>query len=384
MKMVPLGELIRSAAVERAGAETYPILSMTMHHGLVDQTAKFKKAVASQNLSQYKVVRRGQLVVSFPIDEGVLGFQEIYAAAIVSPAYAVWDLVDDSRVDRSYLGKYLKSPKAIQYYRAKLRGSTARRRSLPKSVFLAHEVPLPPLDEQRRIAAILDKADAIRQKRRQAIAHLDTLSQSVFHEMFKDSMSSAHSTTVGELASLIGGKSLPSIDEATPTNNRVLKISAVTTGTFQPLESKAVPDSYKPPESHFVQPNDLLISRANTAELVGASAIATGEVSGLLLPDKIWRFIWKKDIDPIYFHHLLRSPTVRSRISKLATGSGGSMKNISKTKLLSLSIPDVAVAEQSEFASRIRAISHIRTIFQSQPAESLFRSLQSRAFRGEL
>jgi type I restriction enzyme S subunit len=89
---VALGELIRPVKVARAGGGDYPLLSMTMHDGLVDQSAKFKKRVASADVSDYKVIKRGQMVVGFPIDEGVLDFQTLYDEGIVSPAYGVWEL----------------------------------------------------------------------------------------------------------------------------------------------------------------------------------------------------------------------------------------------------------------------------------------------------
>lgn len=90
VKMVKLGDVITPAKCERAGQRSFPLLSMTMHEGLVDQQEKFKKRVASEDVSSYKVIERGQLVVGFPIDEGVLDFQTRYDRAIVSPAYGVW------------------------------------------------------------------------------------------------------------------------------------------------------------------------------------------------------------------------------------------------------------------------------------------------------
>lgn len=92
IRKVELGALIQPAQLRRAEKETFPILSMTMHGGLVDQAIKFKKRVASTDTSQYKIVSHNQLVVGFPIDEGVLSFQKLYEKAIVSPAYDVWDL----------------------------------------------------------------------------------------------------------------------------------------------------------------------------------------------------------------------------------------------------------------------------------------------------
>lgn len=99
LQHVTLGQLIKPAKLYRAGSGIFPILSMTMHDGLVEQAKKFKKRVASSDTSQYKVVKSNQLVVGFPIDEGVLSFQYLFDEAIVSPAYDVWDLQNDEQVD---------------------------------------------------------------------------------------------------------------------------------------------------------------------------------------------------------------------------------------------------------------------------------------------
>lgn len=120
--MVKLGDLLQPVKSARAGDSEYPLLSMTMHNGLVDQFDKFNKRVASQDTSAYKVIERGQLVVGFPIDEGVLDFQTMYDEAIVSPAYGVWELSGKYEVSREYLGAYLRSDHAIAYYKAKLQG----------------------------------------------------------------------------------------------------------------------------------------------------------------------------------------------------------------------------------------------------------------------
>lgn len=78
-----LGELISKAKVARCGSADYPVLSMTMHDGIVEQSGRFKKAIASTDKSTYKVVNPGQLVIGFPIDEGVLYVQNCGYSGIV-------------------------------------------------------------------------------------------------------------------------------------------------------------------------------------------------------------------------------------------------------------------------------------------------------------
>lgn len=182
---VRLGDLITPAKVIRCENGSYTVLSMTMHDGIVLQRDRFKKSLASDDQSNYKVVKRGQLVVGFPIDEGVLYVQDVVEEGIMSPAYAVWN-IDDSRVDGKYLELALHSESAMQYYKSKLRGTTARRRSIPTNDLLALEVLLPQRDVQRHVVDILNMAGKLISLRKQQLAKLDEMVKARFVEMFGD------------------------------------------------------------------------------------------------------------------------------------------------------------------------------------------------------
>ena len=182
-KIVELGTLIKQAKTVRCGEREYPVLSMTMHDGLVFQDDKFKKVIASKDRSEYKVVFRNQLVISFPIDEGVLAAQRITDAGIVSPAYGIWD-IDQKQILPEFLEYALRCDRSISYYKAKLRGSTARRRSLPTPTLLAHTIPLPDINEQKYILEIIHKVKDIVDNRRLELLRLDALIKARFVEMF--------------------------------------------------------------------------------------------------------------------------------------------------------------------------------------------------------
>ena len=141
---VRLEELLEPADGDTIGdAVDAPVMSITMEHGLIDQSEKFKKRVASADISNYKKVYRNELVVGFPIDEGVLGFQFKYPFAAVSPAYTVWK-VKDSSIDIEFLDLLLRSRVMRDEYMVKMQGSVERRRSIDKGVFLNIEIPAPP------------------------------------------------------------------------------------------------------------------------------------------------------------------------------------------------------------------------------------------------
>ena len=182
---VKLGELISKAPIERCGDGKYPVYSMTMRDGIVEQAGRFKKAIASKDTSSYKVVKKNQLVVGFPIDEGVIYVQRHDAPGIMSPAYNVWN-INLGRVDPSYLEFALHSPRSMAYYADKMRGTTARRRTLTADGLREMEIPLPSADGQIRVVDTLDEVRLLIKEANCQIAMLDTLVKSRFVEMFGD------------------------------------------------------------------------------------------------------------------------------------------------------------------------------------------------------
>lgn len=150
-----LGNLITPARVERCGNREFPVLSMTMHGGIVLQRDRFKKAIASKDKSSYKVVKPRQLVVGFPIDEGVLYVQGHECEGIMSPAYKIWDIKTEI-IDAKYLELALHSPQSMSYYKDKMRGTTARRRSLPAATLIELDIPVPTLSRQVEVVNALE------------------------------------------------------------------------------------------------------------------------------------------------------------------------------------------------------------------------------------
>lgn len=255
------------------------------------------------------------------------------------------------------------------------------------------EIPLPPLPEQRRIAAILDQAETLRTQRRAALAQLDSLTQSLFLDMFGDPVTNERGWPRARIDSFVAGfesgKSLVADDEDDASSTfRVLKVSAVTSLEYKPEQSKAVPSDYKPPISHIVRAGDLLFSRANTTELIGATAFVEQTPDNLLLPDKLWRFVWHKPsrTAPLYVRHLFRQPKFRHEIGQRASGTSGSMKNISQDKVLSIEVGHPPLPLQQTFATRVQAIEALKAQHRAALAEAdaLFASLQQRAFAGTL
>jgi len=378
---VALGDLITVAPTVRAGNSQLPLLSMTMRNGLVDQHDKFKKRVASADTSDYRVAARGQLVVGFPIDEAVLSFQRIHDAGIVSPAYTIWDLVDEAIVHRLYLERFLRSPTAIRYYVSKLRGTTARRRSLPRPQFEAMPIPLPPIEEQRRIAAVLDQADELRAKRRATLALVDTLTESIFLDMFGDPVSNPRqwpTVTLQQLGSLERG-----VSRHRPRND-----PALLGGTHPLIQTGDVARSGGYITEYASTYSDLGLAQsklwpAGTLCITIAANIA---LTGILtfdacFPDSVVGF----SSDPAtteYVRALLRFHQKRLE----AAAPESAQKNINLAVLRDLEVPGAPTEFLIDFhaAQRVARDQARHVAAHLDQLDNLFASLQQRAFQGDL
>ncbi|WP_326555421.1 hypothetical protein [Micromonospora sp. NBC_01813] len=140
----------------------------------------------------------------------------------------------------------------------------------------------------------------------------------------------------------------------------VIKVSAMTWGEFRESENKAVPDGRGIDPRHEIAPGDLLVSRANTVEYVGAPVLVHSCRPRLLLSDKSLRLVVANEIDRKWLLHALSSPSIRRQISQRSTGQQESMRNISQQALLEMDIPVPPLAEQRRIVTKIESLlSHV-------------------------
>lgn len=262
------------------------------------------------------------------------------------------------RVLSEFIFYFIRQPSFRAKAKANFSGTAGQQR-VPKGFLEDFPIPLPPLDEQRRIVDVLNRADSIRRLRKQALETTRELIPALFVDMFGDPATNPKGWEVRPLGEVVagfeGGKNLQAGDDGLANPFRILKVSAVTSGHFRPDEAKPAPDGYIPPANHFVRKGDLLFSRANTVELVGATALVEEDYANLLLPDKLWRFVWHKPspVVPAYIQYFLQSRYVRQELGRLATGTSDSMRNISQAKLKTLPVPIPPTALQRAFAAHV-------------------------------
>lgn len=295
-------------------------------------------------------------------------------------------LLPSDTLDRRYLAYFLRSPGTVQAISARTVGARMPRADM--DFLLRLQIPLPTIEEQRRIVDLLARAEGIVRLRREAQAKAAEIIPALFLDMFGDPAGNPKQwprATIGDLVDRFeSGKNLKA--GAEDSAFRILKISAVTSGTYIEAESKPAPTGHEPLVSHFVRSGDLLFSRANTEALVGAVALVDSTNGRTLLPDKIWRFVWARDaaVLPEFMLHLFQQRATRAMLSGIASGTGGSMKNISQAKLKQLTLPTPPIDLQHQFAAKVASLRAIATR-QSNAlaiAEAAFDSLLDGAFSG--
>ena len=177
-------------------------------------------------------------------------------------------------------------------------------------------------------------------------------------------------------------------NQLSASDYKILKVSAVTSKVYKPHESKFAPNTFEPNPLAIVEKGDLLFSRANTTELVAATAYVWETPENIVLPDKLWKFSISDEskVNKLYLWDLFKNIEFRNELSKLSSGTSGSMKNISKGKLNELKMPLPPKELQDKFAEfSTKLWVQIKTFQQSSDSlDSLFNSLQNQAFNGTL
>jgi type I restriction enzyme S subunit len=356
-EMVELGTLISQAKTVRCGDAEYPILSMTMRDGLVFQDNKFKKIVASKDKSDYKVVYRNQLVISFPIDEGVLAAQRIADAGIVSPAYGVWN-IDQEKIQPEYLEYALRCNRAIGYYKANLRGSTARRRSLPTPTLLAFTVPLPTIAEQNRIINIIHEAKNILDNRKEMLSKLDELIRARFVEMFgtlHDNENGFDVVTINDVCTMIkdGTHQTPQYTENKIDGYKFLSSKDVMSQKIDWTDIKYIPVELHEKLYATIKPqrNDILMSK-NGVNYGVAAVNDTDEVFDIYVSLALLRP--KKVIDPVFFRCVINNPETKRQFDSSIKGIGVPNLHLGEIKKTRIILPPMEL--QREFVAFVEQV----------------------------
>jgi type I restriction enzyme S subunit len=333
---------------------------------------------SSVRVGDILIVKIGSIGYSAILDD-LQGFE--YA---IIPANLAKVTTDSNVVDLSYLHRWLTSTEAKRYF-ARVASKTAQP-ALSLGKIRSLPVPLPPLPDQRRIAAILDKADALRAKRRAAIAQLDTLTQSIFLDMFGDPIENPRKFPVRHMLDLVDehrpisyGILMPGPDQpegvkyvrVVDMRDGGIELSGIRKTTF------AISNSF---HRSLLKSGDLLMSIRGH---VGRFAVVPSGLDRANITQDTARLAIV-GADPVFVRECLRTAAFQRWMAKHTKGVAVRGINLGDVKLMPVIVP--RLSEQREFARRAAGTDDLRVSYRSSLAElnTLFASLQYRAFRGEL
>jgi type I restriction enzyme S subunit len=291
--------------------------------------------------------------------------------------------------DSRFICRYLNSPVGRASMRRLASGTSGSMPKISGARLRTLLVPVPPLSEQRRIAEILDKADALRAKRRAALAQLDALTQSIFVDMFGDPATNLKEwpiVTIADICEVRGGKRLPKGEEysSVPTPFRYIRVLDLKGGNVD--ESALV---YLKPEvqaeiaRYTVNAGDVIISIAGSIGLVAA---VPQSLDGVNLTENAAKLVPRQPrlYEAEYLATFLGSNHAQSQIhsyvGKVTIGK------LALFRIERIAVPLPPIELQREFVRRLAALGS-RAAGQRASAlrlDDLFASLQYYAFRGEL
>jgi type I restriction enzyme S subunit len=252
------------------------------------------------------------------------------------------------------------------------------------------EIPIPPLDEQRRIAAILDKADGPRRKRKRALDLHNNLTQSIFLEMFGDSLSNSMGFKISAFEPLL--KTSPNFGSMIPPKTQLaewvsLRVANIQNWTLTLDDSKYIDLPSDSVEKHSLLDGNIILARAIASEEhLGKCVVVKPAGRKWAFDSHLMRIrLNTKMINPVYVRELFRTPGGR-QIFLRSTRKTTVQYNVNTKELRALKIPVPPIDLQNEFVSRVEKQESIQDFGGRSTGylNHLFYSLQSRAFSGQL
>ena len=343
---------------------------------LTDSTKPFNRT--NRAVAKRYEVAPGDLLVSWSATLGVFVWEGPDTALVNQHIFRV--VPDPGRIDSRYLRHMLSD--ALVQMEQHLHGATMKH--VNRGEFLATTIPLPPLAEQERIAGILDAADALRAKRREALAQLDTLLQSTFLDMFGDPVTNPMGwevVSVGDEIRFLTSGSRGWAKYYAKDGDTFIRIQNLKDGQLDlgDIAFVKVPESAEAKRT-TVEPGDVLLSI--TADLGRTAVVPRGIAKAHINQHlAILRFT---SLNPVFVSYQLASKGGQAQFDQLNREGVKAGLNFNDVKRIRLTNPPLNL--QQRFAAIVESVEHQKVSQRGHLAEldTLFASVQSRAFRGDL
>ena len=331
-----------------------------------------------------QLVQTGDILVSTvrPNLNGVARVPSDLDGATASTGFCV--LRPDGRLDPSYLFHWVTSPDFID---AMVRRATGQSYpAVSDRIISESQIPLPPLTKQQRIAAILDQADALRRKRREADQQLSDLKHSLFQSLFGETEGNPLGWPVMTISDLTASSQYGTSGKAGSEGAYpILRMGNITyQGGWSLGSLKFIDLPLNEVDKFTVQRGDILFNRTNSPDLVGKSAVFR-EAETYAFAGYLVRLRTNEHAHPEYISAYLNSAHGKATLRAMCKSIIG-MANINARELGTIKLPVPPILLQQEFADQIDAIRTAEDLNKAHLAhlDSLFSSLQHRAFQGEL
>lgn len=293
---------------------------------------------------------------------------------------------DQQKIFPRFLFHYLSSPKFLHLIPA-ITKKSVNQASFTVTAFKELPIPLPPLPEQKRIAAILDKADAIRRKRQQAIQLADDFLRAVFLDMFGDPVTNPKGWPVKSLKDVstkIGSGSTPRGGSEAYLEQGISLIRSLNIhdDEFRLKNLACIDDEQAEKLSNVVVQNeDVLLN------ITGASVCRCAVVPAAVLPARVNQHVCiirpSGLIHSSYLLHLLISAPYKQKLLKMS-GAGATREALTKQQVELLEIPLPPKDLQAKFEGIKAKVKNLASSSESFKEESVFESLSDKAFSGQL
>ncbi len=289
------------------------------------------------------------------------------------------------RVDSKFLFWWLRTNRA---YLESL-GNGATFKEVSKAIVSRIEIALPPLAEQRRVAEVLDRAEALRAKRRAALAQLDALTQSIFLDLFGDSRSNGKhpQRLLTECAEVVSGIAKGrKLDGNRKVSVPYLRVANVQAGFLDLAEIKTIEALPNEVDELALKAGDVVLTEGGDHDKLGRGAMWEGQIDGCIHQNHVFRVRPNQSqLLPRFFHEFLQMPAARAYFLRCAKRTTN-LASINMTQLRALPVPLPPISLQREFARRVGSVEELKALHRASLGEldALFATLQHRAFRGEL
>ena len=370
---------------ESDGAFTYvDISSIDQHAKAVSEPSSVDAIEAPSRARQ--LIASGDVLVSTvrPNLNAVAYVKPELDGATASTGYCVLR-PRPSDLDGRYLFHWVRAVPFIGYLVQRATGASYP--AVSDKIVKEAPIPLPTIEEQRRIAAVLDAADALRAKRRQALAKLDSLTQAVFLDMFGDPVRNERDWPIKRLSDVVR--------EGTTVTYGIVQAGDEFPGGIPYVRTGDISDGRIHVEG--LRRTDPKIaerfprSRVRVGEIVmsiratvGTTAEVPAALDGANLTQGTARIAPSNVVIGVYLLEYLRSDAAQRWIQRQVKGA--TFREITLKRLRELPVMVPPLGQQQEFAVRRENADRLRLVFESSldGFDRLFGSLQQRAFRGEL